>query len=99
MPSKMVHPAPFMKLDHDSINPRIPGSSISPSSKQLTIVIPRDLLAYSVTLHVVKIRSPKSCSVEKVSPQQLSKKRNRWRCMMLDASINFLKALVEMPDR
>lgn len=68
----MVNPALLPQLAHDGVDPREAGLAFSPLGQRFRVLVPRDLHADGVSFHAVKAGVVGGCSVEELTPQQLS---------------------------
>ena len=72
MPGQMMHPALLLQLHHDGINPGVACARLLPGLVKLIILIPVNLPADRVALHLVKILGGPAYCVEELTPQQLT---------------------------
>lgn len=69
---QVVDPAFLPQLGHDGVNPREASPAFRPLGQRLRVVIPGDLNADGVALHLVEAGVVGGRRVEELAPQQLT---------------------------
>lgn len=69
MPGQVVDPAFLPQLGHDGINPGKTSPALGPLGQSFWVLVPRDLHANRVALHLVKARVVCGGRVKKFTPK------------------------------